>query len=133
MGKEEIARNEQFLLFPQCFLPFWTTSCYFHQILNFRLQTLSDWKNLNVVVWKRVTGLVFLITNLIYEPSNHKRNSTALTKSPLGENSDICKQCSKCSNHLNFGGCTFGMKTAIGYSSSVHITTSWLYCGLTPL
>ena len=23
VGKEEIARNEQFLLFPQCFLPVW--------------------------------------------------------------------------------------------------------------
>ena len=54
VGKEEIARNEQFLLFPQCFLPFWTTACYFHQILNFRLQTLSVWKGLNVVVWERV-------------------------------------------------------------------------------
>ena len=31
MGKGEIARYEQFLLFPQCFLPIWRTSCYFHQ------------------------------------------------------------------------------------------------------
>ena len=33
MGKGEIARNEQFLLFPQCFLPVWRTFCHFHKIL----------------------------------------------------------------------------------------------------
>ena len=31
VGKEEIARNEQFLLFPQCFLPVWRTFSHFHQ------------------------------------------------------------------------------------------------------
>ena len=30
--KGEIARNEQFLLFPQCFLPVWIAFCYFRQI-----------------------------------------------------------------------------------------------------
>ena len=30
VGKGEIARNEQFLLFPQCFLPDWITFCHFH-------------------------------------------------------------------------------------------------------
>ena len=30
MGKGEIAHNEQFLLFPQCFLPIWITLCYQH-------------------------------------------------------------------------------------------------------
>ena len=29
-GKGEIARNEQFLLFPQCFLPIWRTFYHFH-------------------------------------------------------------------------------------------------------
>ena len=29
MGKGEIARNEQFLLFPQYFLPVWKTLCHF--------------------------------------------------------------------------------------------------------
>ena len=29
VGKGEIARNEQFLLFPQCFLPVWITFCHF--------------------------------------------------------------------------------------------------------
>ena len=28
-GKGEIARNEQFLLFPQCLLPIWITFCHF--------------------------------------------------------------------------------------------------------
>ena len=32
VGKGEIARNEQFLLFPQCFLPVWITCCHFRQI-----------------------------------------------------------------------------------------------------
>ena len=41
VGKGEIAHNEQFLLFPQCFLPVWQTFCDFHQVLNFRLQTFS--------------------------------------------------------------------------------------------
>ena len=31
-GKGEIARNEQFLLFPLCFLPVSKTFCHFHQI-----------------------------------------------------------------------------------------------------
>ena len=32
VGKGQIARNEQFLLFPQCFLPVWRTFCRFNQI-----------------------------------------------------------------------------------------------------
>ena len=32
VGKEEIARNKQFLHFQQCFLPFLRTFCQFHQI-----------------------------------------------------------------------------------------------------
>ena len=35
----EIARNEQFLLFPQCFLPVCITFCHFHQTSNCRLQS----------------------------------------------------------------------------------------------
>ena len=52
--KEEIGHNEQFLLFPQCFLPVWRTFCHFHQIWNCRLQTLSVSKSLKLIVWKRV-------------------------------------------------------------------------------
>ena len=32
VGKGEIARDEQFLLFPQCFLPVWITFFHFLQI-----------------------------------------------------------------------------------------------------
>ena len=58
MGKGEIARDEQFLLFPQCFLSILRTFCYFHQIRNCRLQTLSVWKSLKFVVWERVNIIV---------------------------------------------------------------------------
>ena len=54
VGKEEIACNEQFLLFPQCLLPIWRAFCHFHQIKNCRLETLSVWKSLTCVVWERV-------------------------------------------------------------------------------
>ena len=35
VGKGEIARYEQFLLFPQCFLSLLKTFCHFQQNLNF--------------------------------------------------------------------------------------------------
>ena len=54
VGKGEIAHNEQFLLFPQCFLPFWKPFSHFHQTKNCCLQTLSVWKSLKFVVWERV-------------------------------------------------------------------------------
>ena len=41
VGKGEIARKEQFLLFPQCFLSILRTFCHFHQMSNCRMQTLS--------------------------------------------------------------------------------------------
>ena len=56
MGKGEIARNEQFLLFPQCFLPVLRASCHFHQILNCPLQTLTVWKGLKFIIWVRVNS-----------------------------------------------------------------------------
>ena len=59
-GKGEIARNEQFLLFPQCFLYFQRTFYHFHQNQNCRLQTLSVWKSLKFVVWERVNPQSFL-------------------------------------------------------------------------
>ena len=52
--KGEIAGNEQFLLFPQCFLPFSKTFSCFHQISNGRLQTPSVWKSLKFAFWERV-------------------------------------------------------------------------------
>ena len=57
VGKGEIARNEQFLPFPQCFLPFWRTFRHFHQSWHCRLRTLSVWKSLKLVVWERVIYL----------------------------------------------------------------------------
>ena len=45
VGKGEIARNEQFLLFPQCFLPVWRALCSFQQISHmtgFRLSQISN-------------------------------------------------------------------------------------------
>ena len=41
VGKEEIARNKQFLLFRQRFQPFQKTLHYFHQIKKICLQTLQ--------------------------------------------------------------------------------------------
>ena len=54
VGKGEIARNEQFLLFPHCLLPIWRTFCHFHQVQRCRLQTLSVWDQVKSVVWERV-------------------------------------------------------------------------------
>ena len=54
VGKEAIARNKQFLLLPQCFLPVWRTFRHFRQIQNCRLQSLSVWNSLKFVVWEMV-------------------------------------------------------------------------------
>ena len=61
VGKGEIARNEQFLLFPQCFLSLWRTFCHFRHTKNCRLQSLSVWKSLKFVVWERVKEEVLCI------------------------------------------------------------------------
>ena len=54
MRKEGIARDEQFLLLPQCFLSFQRIFRHFHEILSCRLQTLSVLKGLESVVWEGV-------------------------------------------------------------------------------
>ena len=54
MGKGEIAHNDQFLHFPQRFLPIWTTFCHFHQTWNCRL---SVSKSLKLIIWERVNSL----------------------------------------------------------------------------
>ena len=59
VGIGEIARNEQFLLFPQSFPPLWRTFCHFHQIQSCRLQTLPVWKSMKFVVWERVKHLLW--------------------------------------------------------------------------
>ena len=53
----ENAKMEKLLVmsnffFSDCFLPFWRTFCYFHQIQNSRLHTLSVWKSLKFVIWE---------------------------------------------------------------------------------
>ena len=60
VDKGEIARNEQFFLFPQCFQPLWRTFPHFHSIQNCHLQTLSVWKGLKFVVWERVKHIFSL-------------------------------------------------------------------------
>ena len=56
LGKGEIARNEQFLLFPHCVLPIWIIFCHFHQIQNCRLQTLpvSSLPNNTFLDWSKL-------------------------------------------------------------------------------
>ena len=60
VGKGEIVRNEQFLYFPQGFLPSWRPLCLFHLIKDFCLQNLSVWMSLKFVVWERVNKDVFI-------------------------------------------------------------------------
>ena len=52
VGKGEIARNEQFLFFPQCFQTIRITFSHVYQISNCRLQTFSVWNSLKFVVWE---------------------------------------------------------------------------------
>ena len=58
VGKGEIARNKQFLLFSHCFLPIWRPFCHFQPIRNCHLQTLSVWKSLKFVVWEMVIQFI---------------------------------------------------------------------------
>ena len=44
VGKGEIARNEQILLFLQCFIPFWRTFYQFHQVWNCCYLSLDESK-----------------------------------------------------------------------------------------
>ena len=53
-------RHEQFLLFPQCFLPILITLCHFHQIKIVVCKPLSVWKCLKFVVWERVKSFVII-------------------------------------------------------------------------
>ena len=52
LRKGEIARNNQFLLFPKCFLSLWRTFCHIvHE--NRELSSLSVWKRLKFTVWEK--------------------------------------------------------------------------------
>ena len=59
-GRGEIARNEQFLLLPQCFLAVWKTFCHFHQIWSHCLQTLSIWEHQKFIIWERIKDISYL-------------------------------------------------------------------------
>ena len=48
VGKEEIACNKQFLLFPQCFLPYMVLIFHFKCTLKCRLQFVSIWTSLKL-------------------------------------------------------------------------------------
>ena len=57
-GKGKIARKEQFLLLPLCFLSIWSTFYHFHHVRNCRLLTPSVWKRLKIITWERVKTLL---------------------------------------------------------------------------
>ena len=78
VGKGEVARNEQFLLFPQCFLPIWRIVCNCHQIWNCPPQTHWAWKSLKLVVWEKVKNLQHnrdvLIESICIQQANYRPN-----------------------------------------------------------
>ena len=71
VGKREIARYQQFLLFPQCFLSIWRTFRHFYHNRNCRQQTLSIWKSLKFVVWERVEYYYKRNLRLVPKPKQH--------------------------------------------------------------
>ena len=52
--KEKFLVMSNFSFSHSVFYQFWTTFFNFYQIQNFRLQTLSVWESLKLVVWERV-------------------------------------------------------------------------------
>ena len=52
--KQKLLVTSNFSISHGVFYPFGWTFCYFHQVLNCRLLTLSVWKSLKFVVWERV-------------------------------------------------------------------------------
>ena len=70
VGKGEIARNEQFHLFSQHFLPVQTTFHRLHQLQNCSLQTLLVYASLKFVVWEKVKEQCKLINaNILFQAS----------------------------------------------------------------
>ena len=57
-GKGETARNEQFLCFPQCFIPPSENFPHLHENKNCCLQTLSVWKSQNLPFWNVFRAMV---------------------------------------------------------------------------
>ena len=52
--KEKLLITSNFSFSHSVFYPFWRIFHHFHQIQNYRLQTLSVWKSLKFVVWERL-------------------------------------------------------------------------------
>ena len=83
VGKGEIACYDQFLLFPQCFLPVWKAFYHFHQILNCRLQSLSIWKSLKFIDWERVKVPIAANKKDVHLQNTSKSHSYHLKLWPL--------------------------------------------------
>ena len=106
MGKGEIARDEQFLLVPQCFLPVWITFFHFHPIWNCRLQALSVWTSLRCVAWEMVNSCAVICTllaitfQLVKCPCMGFRLSICIRLNQLDTKTTVCV--SKARKHLLF-------------------------------
>ena len=65
--KEEMLVPSSFFFFPTVFSNLLENFCYFHQIWNCRLQTLSVWKILKFVIWERL--ILYQITTFLTGPN----------------------------------------------------------------
>ena len=61
VGKGEITRNEQFLLFSQCFLPVWRTFSHFYKKHQIVVCSLSVWRSLKLLFGKGLRAFLFII------------------------------------------------------------------------
>ena len=76
VGKGEIARNEQFLLFPQCFLPVWITFFHFCQIL--KLSSANSFSLEESKICRLVMGsstVIYLIRHASIQILNNLKTS----------------------------------------------------------
>ena len=69
VGKEEIARNEQFLFFPQCFLPFpRTVHHFFIKIKIVVCKPFQFWSVWNLSFGKRLKILIYMFCFFYFYP-----------------------------------------------------------------
>ena len=80
VGKGEIACNEQFLLFPQCFVPTWRAFCHLSSNIKCPLQTLSVWKFRKFVVLGKSLSLQVCSEDLNVSIFSLTVSSTMLSK-----------------------------------------------------
>ena len=57
VGKGEIAHNEQFLLFPQCFLPVWIAFCHF--LSNLKMSSANSFSKEESKICRLVMGCAY--------------------------------------------------------------------------